>query len=110
MKQALGIISAGAVVIFSMPALGAGETPAAAQKHYESMCKSCHGKSGEGNPGLARALKVDPALLVLKDLDKADEELIAVTRDGHGKMPAFKTRLSEDEIRDVVEYIRGLSQ
>ena len=83
---------------------------AAGQKVYDAKCKSCHGKTGEGNPAIAKALKVDPSVFLLTKLDKTDDELTEIITNGKGKMPAFKSKLSEDEIKDVVKYVRSLSQ
>lgn len=81
------------------------------QKNYEAKCKSCHGKAGEGNPALAKALKVDSVLLPLaKKLEKSDEELAILIRDGKEKMPAFKTKFSDDQIKELVAYIRSFSK
>lgn len=94
--------------IFLSPALYSEEVPG--QKNYDAKCKSCHGKTGEGNPALAKALKVDPAVLSLKDLKKSDDEWVAIIKEGKGKMPSLKAKLSDDEIKDLVKYIRAFSQ
>lgn len=81
------------------------------QQLYESKCKSCHGKAGEGNAAMAKALKVDPSVLTLnKKLEKTDVELVVFIKDGKGKMPAFKAKLTDDQIKGLVEYIRTLSK
>ncbi|MBI1883457.1 MAG: cytochrome c [Chlamydiae bacterium] len=80
------------------------------EEMYNKKCKSCHGKSGEGNPMMEKALKIDPTLLVLKDLKKSDDELKTIIRDGKNKMPSFKGKISDDEISNIVQYVRSFSQ
>jgi mono/diheme cytochrome c family protein len=52
----------------------------------------------------------------LRDLGSAevqkqtDKELVALTADGKGKMPAYKGKLSADEINAVVAFIRTLKK
>jgi cytochrome c6 len=39
-----------------------------------------------------------------------DASLIAITKDGKGKMPAYTGKLTDDQIKDVVAYIRTLQK
>jgi cytochrome c6 len=41
---------------------------------------------------------------------KSDTDLVAATTDGKGKMPAYKGKLSEAQIKDVIAYIRTLQK
>ncbi len=63
-------------------ATGAFAADAAAGAAVYAKCKSCHGAKGEGNPAMAKAMKVE-----LKPLSAASEDSIrdAVTK-GVGKM------------------------
>jgi mono/diheme cytochrome c family protein len=38
----------------------------------------------------------------------SDAELASVTSDGKNKMPAYKGKLSGDQINALVKYVRGL--
>jgi mono/diheme cytochrome c family protein len=38
----------------------------------------------------------------------SDDDLIQVTRDGRGKMPAYAGKLTDDQIKAVVAHIRTL--
>ncbi|MDP3980418.1 MAG: cytochrome c [Chlamydiota bacterium] len=77
---------------------------------YAKKCKSCHGADGAGNAGLAKMLKVEPELLVLANNQKSDEELTAIIKDGKGKMPPFNGKLSEEEIKGLVDLSRGFGK
>lgn len=91
-----------------------------AAKLYATKCASCHGKKGEGNPAMAKAKKLDIGLYAVNDeatLAKTDEALVAATRDGAGTpsasgskpMPAYKGKISDDDITALVAYIRTLA-
>lgn len=67
---------------------------------YQANCATCHGVDGEG---------VVPGARNFNDLDymrgEAPASFYAATTEGRGEMPAFRGRLSSDEIWDVVFYI-----
>lgn len=66
---------------------------------YKAKCQMCHGASGKGNA----ALKVPPF-----DACKPETDLIKVIADGKGKMPAYKGKLTEAEIKNVIAHIKAL--
>lgn len=75
-------------------------------------CVSCHGKDGKGNPGMARMFKVDPSALDLTAAgvqEKKDEDLAKLILDGKGKMPAYKTKLNEAQLKELLKYLRTLA-
>lgn len=81
------------------------------KKIYEKKCTTCHGKDGKGNRAMLKTLKVDASLLDLLDkgtLEKSDEELISIISKGINKMPAYEKALKDEEIKDVISYIRSL--
>jgi mono/diheme cytochrome c family protein len=74
---------------------------------YKSKCQMCHGPDGKGdNPaGKKMGVKDIHAPEVAK---MSDAELIAITTDGKAKMPAYKGKLTDDQIKELVKYMRGL--
>jgi len=79
----------------------------AGEATYKAKCQSCHGAAGTPNPGIAKAMGVKPfSDPDVKKLSEAD--MIKATSDGKGKMPAFKGKLSDAEIKDTVAYLRTL--
>jgi cytochrome c6 len=72
-------------------------------------CAMCHGADGLATTPTAKNFKVlsfkDPSQVKL-----TDAELIASTTNGKGKMPAYKDKLTEGQIKDVVGYIRTLQK
>jgi len=74
---------------------------------YKSKCQSCHAADGSGNTPAGKSMKVRPfnSPEVVK---MSDDDLIQVTRDGRGKMPAYAGKLTDDQIKAVVAHIRTL--
>ncbi len=80
---------------------------------YKTHCQSCHGVTGLGNGDLAYALKPSPALLayMVQQPVAVDHYLLWSIAEG-GKqfgtaMPAFKNRLSQEQIFQIVAYLRA---
>lgn len=74
---------------------------------YQRLCAACHGKAGTGD---GSAL-FDPPPLALNapaTQQKTDEELLNTIRNGHPDtvMGTWKYALSEEEIHNVLAYIR----
>jgi mono/diheme cytochrome c family protein len=89
------------------------ETVAEGRKLYARNCAACHGSNGLGNGEAAKALSPSPALLayMIRRPISVDEYLLWTISDG-GKqfgteMPAFKDKLSSDDIWRIVTYMRA---
>jgi len=74
---------------------------------YKSKCASCHGADGKGDSAMGKKLGVRSfsSPEVAKQTDAA---LIEVTTKGKDKMPAYDKKLTADQIKDLVKYIRSL--
>jgi mono/diheme cytochrome c family protein len=76
---------------------------------YKSKCAMCHAADGSGSTTAGKAMKVVP--FSSPDLIKAsDADLIAATKNGKGKMPAYASKLTDAQIKDVIAYIRTLQK
>ena len=76
---------------------------------YKAKCQSCHGAQGVPNPGLAKNMGVKPASdPAVKSMTAA--QMIAITTDGKGKMPSFKGKLTDAQIKDSVDYFRTFAK
>lgn len=108
-----GAFLTGFLLVWPLPA-GAGPAVSAT---WVKSCKSCHGEDGRGNAKMAKALKVDPALLDVtrgatgKKTDAVLADVIATGLvDGKKtKMPAYGKKLKPAEIQDLVALIRGFA-
>ena len=106
MSKAIRMQSALAAVVLLSGAVGFAQSGEAV---YKAKCQSCHGAQGVPNPGIAKAMGVKPASdPAVKSIGEA--QMIADTTNGKGKMPAFKGKLSDAEIKASVDYFRSLGK
>ncbi len=86
------------------------------KKLYGQFCVSCHGQSGKGDGPAAAALNPKPRDHTDKELMSklSDEDMLKVIKNGGvsvGKsplMPPWGASLKDDQIKDVIAYIRTL--
>jgi len=83
------------------------ESVKAGKKLYKKYCVSCHGENGHGDGNTAVELKVDPSDLTFDDIDsQKDGALFYKIKTGKDEMHTFSNALSEEEIWNLVNYIR----
>ena len=76
---------------------------------YKAKCASCHGADGRGETPVGKSLKVkDLALPEIQN--QHDSELKTFLENGKGKMPAYKGKLTNEQIENLVQYIRVLNK
>lgn len=85
-------------LMFMQPAL-AGD-PFAGSGIYAQYCVSCHGGDGSGE------VAGTPSFRGGRILTKSQMDLLSTVKSGKDLMPAFQGILTEDQIDDVVAYIR----
>jgi mono/diheme cytochrome c family protein len=78
-------------------------------KTYKSKCQMCHAADGSGNTHAGKSTKALP-FSTPDIVKKSDEDLIALTKNGKGKMPAYAGKLTDAQIAEVVSYIRTLQK
>ena len=102
MKAATVILLAGSIAV---PAFAEG----AGADTYKAKCAMCHGADGLAATTMGKNMNIksfkDPAQVKL-----TDAQLIASTTNGKAKMPAYKGKLTDAQITDVVKYIRTLQK
>ncbi len=88
---------------------------AAAKKDFVRFCAKCHGAGGKGDGPQADALDPKPRDLTNCALMKdSDGTLFTVIKEGgpaaklSKDMPAWKDGMDDDEIHDLVAYVRSL--
>ncbi len=104
----------------AVPQEGAAKAPKAsnegqtrAKKIYEVDCALCHNSNGDGKTDLAKDMQ-----LTLSDLTDpktlqgmTDDQLFELIRKGKDKMPGEDAaRAKNDEVKGIIQYIRGLSK
>lgn len=95
-------------VIAMFCAASASHAQAAADT-YKAKCMMCHAADGTGNTPAGKSMGALPfksaALIKASDAD-----LIAATTNGKGKMPAYKSQLTDAQISALITYIRTLQK
>ena len=69
---------------------------------YVENCSGCHQSDGRGWAHLYPNLAGNP-IVTLHDV----EPMVVTVLNGQGSMPAFRTRLSSEEIAAILSYIRN---
>ncbi len=111
---AIGVFAAGLAALLDTPRPPRGASRG--ERLFYALCVTCHGVDGRGSwraslflirPGnLADAARLD---------QRSDQYLVDIIKNGGAPfgrpgMPAFGAALSEEEIRELVAYVRGLSR
>jgi len=93
------------LIIFCSTSVAAQE----AAGTYKAKCTMCHGEDGKGNTSAGKNLGVRD--LSSHDVQQAsDSDLTQIIEKGKNKMPAYGTKLSDAQIKDLVAYIRQLGK
>ena len=106
MRAAIGILLAGLVLSGAMPAAEAEGDAVAAL--YKSKCEVCHGKDGKGQT--AQGMRLGAHDFRAPEVVKvSDDVLVDVVRKGKNRtMPAYAQKLTDDQIRGLIKYVRAL--
>jgi mono/diheme cytochrome c family protein len=75
---------------------------------FEQHCQQCHGYWGEGNGVIGLSLDKRPANLLRIAGKKAEGEFAWKIAEGRGEMPAFRNKLSDDDIWNIVNFVQSL--
>jgi len=80
---------------------------ATARANYAKNCEGCHGPNGEG--GLVKVdnkqIKV-PSLKAAHAIKHTDDKISHMITNGEEEMPSFKDKMTQQEIADMVKFVR----
>jgi len=76
---------------------------------YQSKCAMCHGPNGDASGAMAKNMGLKP-LSSPEVQNLSDADLTSLIANGKGKMPAMKGKLTDEQISDLVAYIRSLKK
>jgi mono/diheme cytochrome c family protein len=78
---------------------------------YNKNCSSCHGKAGLGDGVKAKALKNFPGDFSKPEFQKlTDGDIFYRTKTGKGEMPKYEGKLADNDIWNLVNYMRTLKK
>ena len=103
MKKLLSVLVVFGFMMAARPALALADD---AEALYKSKCQVCHGADGKGS---AAGQKLGVKDFHSPEVQKqSDAELFEATKQGKGKMPAYDKKLTDDQIKQLVKFIRTL--
>jgi len=92
-------------VLIACASLEAEENSSPGEAMFKRKCVLCHGADGSGNTPLGKQLQA--ANLGSKEVQKLTvTEMRKQVHDGRANMPAFGDQLSDEEITQVIQYVR----
>ena len=115
---ALMALSSGGAAAQGSPEAGKSPVPATpdsiatGKQTYLRRCASCHAASGEGGPG-NDLIPAAPSLVDEQVKVKTDSQVFNNIKNGIGpefNKVAFKDTLKDDEIWNVVNYLRSIAK
>ena len=86
---------------------------AMAKELFTTNCMICHKDSGKGGKVTIEGKSIDPVdLTSVKMKGKSDDKMFQYVSDGSPDdgMPAFKGKLTDDQIKSVVKHVRTLQK
>jgi mono/diheme cytochrome c family protein len=103
MRKVVGV--AGAFLIMALaPTVTWAADAAAGKTIYTAKCKGCHGAEGEGNPNIAKTMKVE-----MKPLGSSSADVKEVVSKGQGKMKPV-TSVTGADLDNVAAYVKTLKK
>jgi cbb3-type cytochrome c oxidase subunit III len=102
----LFLVSSLTLSAYSKPNLSEGK------KIYDMNCATCHGSKGAGDGAAAAGLNPKPRNFTEGKFKygSTDKDLFNLISKGKGPMPAWGSILKENQIYDVIAYIRTLKK
>jgi cytochrome c6 len=88
---------------------GSSQAQGTAEKLYKTKCVACHAPNGSGDTPAGK--KVGARDLRSTEVQsQSDAQLVELVTKGKDKMPAYGKTLKDDEIKDLVAYVRALAK
>ena len=98
------LLTASAAVVLTIPNVWAADQATA--DLYKAKCQSCHGADGKAT---AIGKKLGAKDFQDPDVAKLSEaEMANIVEQGKNKMPPYKGKLTDDQIKALVSYIKQL--
>ena len=115
-------VTMGFIVLIAGSAASGGTSAAGAQRGkaasqvargravYEAKCVRCHGADGAGRTRMADIVEPPDLTDSAWQRQRSDARMTGAVANGLGQMPAFKKKLTRQEIAAAVAYVRTLKR
>ena len=110
-REIVGFLVIALALFGFVKAFAADTTVDPGKKIFEGKCAQCHGKDAKGVAKMAKVLKVDPVNIDLtrpEAVTMTSDDLEAIVTNGKNKMGKYKGKLTADQIKEVVAYLKTL--
>ena len=90
-----------------------GDELSAGKELYAAKCTICHKDTGQGGKVTVEGRNLKPADLTSEKMKaRSDDKMVAGISEGapDDGMPAFEDKLTKDQIKSIVKYVRSLQQ
>jgi len=90
-----------------------GDELSAGKELYAAKCTICHKDTGQGGKVTVEGKNLKPADLTSEKMKaRSDDKMVAGISEGapDDGMPAFEDKLTKDQIKSIVKYVRSLQQ
>jgi mono/diheme cytochrome c family protein len=84
------------------------ESIAEGKKIYGFDCQQCHGATGDGKTDVAKEMKLPDLTDAAASRNRTDGELFYIIRNGRGQMPPEGGRVKEEQVWNLVNFVRTL--
>jgi mono/diheme cytochrome c family protein len=104
------------VLLLPLIAMPAVVVAAHVSEVWTEHCARCHGADGSGNTKVGKKMKVKDYTSAAVQAKMTDEEILKAIEGGvfdekkKEKMPAYKEKLSEKEMKDLVAEVRAFKK
>lgn len=106
----LSLTSLAAASASGEPESKKSKRPADGRAVYTNNCARCHGGDGAGQTTMGQMTEAPNLTDAAWLRGKSASRMAASVANGRGQMPAFKKKLSRDEIAAAVAYVRTLKR
>ena len=76
---------------------------------FKAKCAMCHGADGLATGPMGKMMNI-PSVKSPDFKKLTESEMVADTTNGKAKMPAYKGKLTDAQIKEVVAYMRSLEK
>ena len=91
------------------PVKPTADSLAQGKKYYGYDCAMCHGATGNGKGDVETSEKLPDFTNADATKGMSDGEMFCSLKNGKGHMPLERVRISENELWNLINYVRSLS-